>query len=113
MADPLKVKQGDRRPYWVGWLEQPSGVPIPNLSQATSLTFKMSSGPGNPLKVNSNAVEILDEPTAKVRYKWQAGDTDQQGQFNVEIEIIWAVGEPMTVPTEGFEKVSITADLDP
>lgn len=113
MADPLKLVQGDLRPYWVGWLEQPEGVPIPDLSQASEIRFLMASGPEAALIVDSPTVEVLDEPTAKVRYRWLPGDTDVQGQFDVKIVIIWPGNEPLTVPTDGFDRVSIGPNLGP
>lgn len=108
----LKIKQHDRRPYFVAALQQPAGVPIPDLDTATSISIIMrKNGSTGAPKVKSE-VELLDVGTATVRYKWGATDTDTPGSYDVEVEILWPNAEPQTVPTEGYYTVTIGDDLD-
>lgn len=110
----LTIKQGDLRPYIDLWLEQPAGVPIPNLDTATAIIFKAKrndKAASAPLDITGPA-ELVDVATAHCVYKPSAGETDANGIYNCEVEITVG-GEPFTVPTKGFGQFEITADLDP
>lgn len=123
----LNLKQHDRRPWLVAQLQNSDGSAI-DVSGALSVnvivrkaaaTAPLLKQPceilttyvgGIPLEYDDGTpVTDLD---GWVRYKWGTGDTDQTGDFDVEWEILWTAGEPQTVPTVGYYRVTIGDDLD-
>jgi hypothetical protein len=61
-------------------------------------------------------VAILDQTVeanvGKVRYSWAAGDTDLNGVFNSEVEVLWPDDKPQTFPGGGYFQVKVVNDLD-
>jgi len=56
---------------------------------------------------------ITDGVNKEIEYRWQAGDTDNVGQFNIEFEITPVMGGKFTVPSYPKEQlIIITHDLD-
>lgn len=108
------IKNGDTAPAYVADLvddvdSTPAAI---NLTDATSVTFKMrlASTTGAPA-VDSEAT-ITTAASGRVTYEWQAGDTDEPGEYEVEFEIAWTDGTIETVPNNGYASVIVTDDLD-
>jgi len=122
----LNLKQHDRRPWLVAQLQHDDGSGIDvSLAISIDVIVRVQGGtaplfraeceilttqPPIPATYDDNtAVSDLD---GWVRYKWEVGDTDASGVYDVEWEILWAADEPQTVPTVGYYSVSIADDLD-
>lgn len=103
------VKQGDTRPAAQKYLTR--GTAVVDLTQAASVTFKMTRVGKVDLEVNSACV-INDALTGDVEYRWAAGDTDNSGDYNAEFQVLWLDGTLETFPTLGHERVRISSDLD-
>lgn len=106
MADFL-LKQYDLAPSIVGTLKAAGGS-VKNLSDATSVVFKMGTSAGT-LKVNQT-ITPFDATNGICVYNWQSGDTDTAGTFFAEFEVINADGTKETFPNDKPLTISIKAD---
>src|SRR4051794_18539869 len=102
MAD-LTVKRGDTWPPVKGRAADDDGAL--DLASAASITFLMKK---TALLV-TGTVDVIDPPDAEGNnwsYTWTAGDTDVIGDYQVELEITWAVGHTETVPNSGYSTIT-------
>lgn len=108
MPSTFYLKRGDRRPVIQATLKDSVGAI--DLTTAVGVAFQMSH-PGGAVKVNA-AATIVTAASGIVRYSWGATDTDTAGVFDAEWEIDWGAGLTQTVPSDGFDRVVISDDLD-
>lgn len=66
-------------------------------------------GSGTP-KINKAAVTLTDAPNGVVSYEWAAGDTDTEGDYEIEIEAVNG-SDVITFPGSGAITLTIEADL--
>lgn len=104
MSDPLQhfIKKGDTEPPIRRQIIQAStGLPY-DLTGA-SAKFIMTEEDGTTEKINAAAV-IEDPPgSGFLRYDWQTGDTDNEGNFPSEFQITLLSGKIITFPGGAFE----------
>lgn len=105
----IYVKQNDRRPAAPATLKR--GTTVVDLTQATSVTFKMRGLNQIELTTDRAAV-VLDAAAGSVEYRWEAADTDTAGTFLAEWEVLWSDGTTETFPTIDYDIVQISSDLD-
>lgn len=105
----INIKQNDTRPAAATILSR--GDVIVDLTQATSVTFKMREQGRLDLKVNAGAT-ITDMTGGAVEYRWSIGDTDTVGMYDAEWEVLWADNTVETFPTLATDIVRIGGDLD-
>jgi hypothetical protein len=119
----FEIKRNDREPVYeiplrhrIGDPTLPAedrvtGVPIPGLDTVSAIWFIMrQENQVGPPKVMQEA-ELVDVDDSRVRYSWAEGDTDTEGNFQVEFEIEKTPGVTETVPNKGFFSVIINPDL--
>lgn len=104
---PFRLKKGDRKPYYLTDLKQADGTPVPGLSTATTIEFRMSHR-ANEKKVTGTAT-LVDEALARVQYEWLDGDTDTEGEYLVSFRVIWPGNEPQSFPTDGYKSLFVEA----
>lgn len=104
----FSLKQDDRLPAIEVTLRDGAGAAV-DLSTATGVRFIMRRG--TTVKVAA-AATIVTAAAGRVKYDWQAGDTDTAGAYRCEWEVIFPTAKPMTFPSDGYDTVVITADLD-
>jgi BppU N-terminal domain len=110
MAD-FHIKQHDRKPDLEAiCIDQDNNVV--DLTAATSVKFSMiDPGSGSP-KIAAAAGSIVAPPTlGKVRYLWDADDTDTKGDYNGEFEVLWSDGTKTTFPNFRYISIKIVADI--
>lgn len=100
------IKQNDTRPALQAILKDADGNPI-NLVGATAV-FHMSRRGS---LVVSGPCEIPNPATGQVNYIWQAGDTDEIGTYNAEIEVTYSDGGIETHPNGKHWIISIHNEL--
>jgi hypothetical protein len=105
----ISIKQGDRRPAAPATIMR--GEEIVDLTNATSVTFKMTERSEMALKVDA-AASVLIAVNGTVEYRWAVGDTDTPGQYFAEWEVLWSDGTTETFPTVGTDVVIVYGDLD-
>jgi hypothetical protein len=103
------IKQHDLQPNLPFQILQPDKVTPKDLTGATSISVVMRHK-GGPMLFKS--ICILDDVVNGLgHYDWQTGDTDVAGDFEYEFEIIWASGDPQTVPVDSYFQLTIIADI--
>lgn len=102
------IKSGDTAPALTATLYD-GATPV-NLTGAT-VTIRMRAI-GYPLPLLDDVPAVITDPQGgKVSYQWQAGDTDEVGDYEVEWTVTFAGGGVQTFPTEGFTEVQIEPSL--
>lgn len=106
------IKRHARRPYIECNVKYKSGGAF-DFTGASGVTFSMKDDEGV-LTIDSKAAEFADaNPTlGKLRYKWEAGDTDTSGDYTAEFDVIYPASENMTLPLDGDINVKIYADVN-
>jgi len=61
--------------------------------------------------VTTKTAEIVDAETNRVRYQWQAGDTDTPGDYVCEFKVTYADGAVLTFPRGGVLTLEILGGL--
>ena len=82
-----------------------------NLTGNAGVKFTMAATPTALPKVNKGAMTVIDPLTGVVEYAWAEGDTDEAGDFLVEVEVDWGGGEFQSFPSKGYFSVTIEDDL--
>ena len=104
----FKIKQNDTSPLMVVTLKDAAGNAI-DLTAAT-VRFHMKRINQATVKVYGSAT-VLDDDAGRVRYAWQAADTDTPGTFQGEFEVTYSTGEIETFPNDGFLAIEIIDDI--
>jgi hypothetical protein len=105
----IHLKQNDQKPAAATVLSDGTN-PI-DLTNATSVTFKMREMGSSTLKVDAAAV-ITDAVNGECEYRWVSGDTDSSGTYWAEWQVLWNDGDVQTFPTISQDVVIIHGDLD-
>lgn len=109
MATSLTVKQGDTFPPVDLTVYDPNGVPL-NLPVGTSVRFHM----GKTLRGGASLIrtgQLIDGPTGRISYQWQAGDTGVAGGFLAEFQLTLPDGRVLTVPNDDWIEILIVKQL--
>lgn len=103
------TKQHDRRKYLRATAFDATGSVV----DLTGLTvvFNMWRKEDKALKVNRSTANITDPASGEMEYRWQAGDTDEVGEFEGEFETLDGDSLPLTFPDEGYIQITITDDI--
>jgi hypothetical protein len=109
MSD-FDMKQHDTTPSLEATLT-PAGNPKEGLEEAEKvwLIVRKKGGTGAPL-FKSECV-IVDAAAGRIRYDWEASDTEIAGEFQFEFEIEWPGGKE-SIPRIGYKTLGIEDDLD-
>lgn len=105
----FEIKQNDRRPYWRVMLTENGDAA--NITGAVGAVFTMKDATSGTLKINKEAMTVIEEVSGTVEYVWQAGDTDTAGTYSAEVEVDWGGGETQTFPSHGYFLITIYDDL--
>lgn len=106
MSDPIfSLKVDDLWPRIAVTLEDSNGDPV-DLSGVSSVTFSMSEVEAGTAKVVAQTALIVSATEGKVAYQWQAGDTDTEGLYKAEFNVVFT-GAPGTVPNGNYLLVRI------
>lgn len=108
MDNEFHIKRGDTLPYLSATLRGNDGTAA-DLTNATVL-FKMRKANATAVAL-SRACSIIDAVKGKVRFYWQAGDTDVVGKFQGEFEVTYVNGSIETFPNKDFVPVIIGGDI--
>ncbi len=103
------IKQGDTWPPIEMQVVDRTGAPV-SLAGATNRTLMGQPG-GSPPKVD-RAARVVDVAAGLLRFEaWLAGDTDELGVLQLEVELTYADGRNVTAPSAGYARVQVVDDL--
>ena len=120
MAEKFTIKQDDTLPLLQVqcWDDEAKTIKT-DLTLATDVNFHMmerdEADKAVPtLKVESAGSIVGASTDGVVQYVWSDGDedTDTDGRFFGEFEVIWSPTSRTTFPNDGFVHITITRDLD-
>ncbi len=105
------IPQGDLLPAVEGVLLDGFGEPV-QLPDGTPVQF-VAARRREDLPIIDRAATVVDSAAGRVRYTWQAGDTDDAGEFLYVwiIEFAGVPNKPQTFPSEAPNKLAITRQL--
>src|SRR5262245_41923763 len=99
------LKQGDRLPPLTMQLFYSDGTPV-NLVGNLGLRFTMRRVGATVNTIESSNVTVIDPPTGQISYSWEAGSTDQPGDFFAECAV-YDGAKWITVPTKNYIHIAI------
>lgn len=107
------IKRHDLRPNLEAQLFMPDGTTPLSLATATAVNFVMREKGADPADppVIKRACTIVDAALGKILHDWLSGDTDVDGLYEYEFEVVWPAGEPQTIPVDSYFDLSIVRDL--
>lgn len=108
MATDFTIKRRDQLPEIQATLTDAVGA-IVNLTGAT-VRFIMVNKADSTVAVDQPAT-IVNATAGTVKYTWVSGDTDTEGNFNGEFEVIFLDGRSETFPNSKNIAIKIFADL--
>lgn len=98
------VKQGNLLPPVRGQCFSGDGKPQP--LGAAVVRFRMWTA-RNEILIDSLAT-VIDAPTGKVQYDWQAGDTARAGTFLCEFVADFGGGKELSFPNDANGRIVVT-----
>ncbi len=103
------IKQGDTWPPIEMQVVDRIGAPV-SLAGATNRTI-LGQPDGSPPRID-RAARVVDVAAGRLRFDaWQAGDTDELGVLQLEVELTYADGRRVTAPSAGYNRVQVVDDL--
>lgn len=111
LTHQFDIKQGNTLPTLDTVLRDGAGVPL-DLTNAISvgLSMVLCEHPRT-VKLDVATATFVADTTGTVSYAWAAADTDTVGVYNIEWTVISPGGGVMTVPSSGFDRVSVNATV--
>ena len=107
------IKKGDRLPVMTGTVRDSNGA-AQDLTNATSITFKMSKKGTTALKTLTGVASIISPNSeGRVSFAWGSGDTSEAGEYEAEFETFFSDGTNLSTPTIGYIDVTVTEDISP
>ena len=114
---PLYITQHDRRPYYYVRVRDAAGNAVDLTGYVIRCTMKLDGGSTAKIDRRTAGITIADQVSDKGLFylKWQAGDMDTVGTYNIEFELTpSADSDKFTFPNpeHGPAQVIISAGQD-
>jgi hypothetical protein len=106
----ITIKQGDTSPALRATLKRGDGT-VPDLSLADAVTLVIRAVGAADDDFVEREMEIEDEDAGIVTYQWVGDDTDEVGDYNMEIEVAYP-DSTETFPSSGYLQLTIIPQLD-
>jgi hypothetical protein len=112
MPTKLQLKVSDLQPYYYGQVVNSLGLPV--IITGATIYCTMKDAKTGTVKINRQTagIFITDGANGQFEYRWQAGNTDTIGKYNIEFEVNPGAGGKYTVPVGEEAVVNILAALD-
>lgn len=101
------IKRGDLEPPLRFTLYD--GTAPANLASAASVRVICSRR--GALRWVDTDPDLSDAALGVVVHRWQAGQTDERGTFQTEVEVTWPGARPQTFPAAGYLDFRVDDDL--
>ena len=83
-----------------------------NLSGVTACTFTMTTDCGD-MKIMAKSAQIFSYSGGTIIYNWDPEDTDEEGIFYGEFQLLFSSGARMSIPQIGNISIEIGKDVNP
>lgn len=83
-----------------------------NLSGVTACTFSMTTDGGD-MKIMAKTAQITSYSGGTIAYNWDSEDTNEEGIFYGEFQLIFSGGGRMSIPQIGNIFIEIGKDVNP
>ena len=109
----VSIKRNDTRPYLDATLTDAEGTVIDLNSAAVTFTMVDAENQSS-IKIENGPCTILTSGGAdgQVRYSWTGADTNTEGAYLGEFEIIFDDSSKLTVPTTDILVINIIGDYN-
>lgn len=104
------IKQNDTLPDLQVQLTDSGGYPFD--LRSSTVMFRMVKRGAQYAKVGAFAT-VLDAVGGRIKYVWQAADTDTVGVYRAEFEATDSLGRIETYPAEDYYLIEVVDDLTP
>ena len=82
-----------------------------NLSGVTGCTFTMTNDSGN-MKIVAKTAQIISYSGGVISYNWADEDTNEDGIFYGEFQLLFSSGDKMSIPQIGNISIEIGKDIN-
>lgn len=112
MSSKFEIVEGDLAEAISATLVDGNGVPC-DLTGAESVALKMwlLDRNGRTLETKHLQAEFVSKPDGQVKYQWRDDDTSPAGEWRGHWCVTFAGNKPLTFPSLGYFKISITAKV--
>lgn len=83
-----------------------------DLSGVTACTFTMTNDSGD-IKIMAKTAQIVSYSGGTIAYNWDAQDTNEDGGFFGEFQLLFSSGNKMSIPQIGSISIEIGKDINP
>jgi hypothetical protein len=83
-----------------------------NLSGVTACTFTMTTDCGD-MKIMAKTAQIVSYSGGTIAYNWDPEDTNEEGVFYGEFQLLFSGGARMSIPQIGSITIEIGKDVNP
>lgn len=110
-----KVTKNDLQPYYYVQIKNSTGAAVDLTSASIVCSMRLPGSTTSKIDRQSTGINITDPTNGKFEYRWQPGDTDTPGLYDIEFEVTPSGAGKMTFPndeTQGPAQVRISDSLD-
>lgn len=105
------LKQGDMTPALRTTLtDKETGLPL-DLTAATAARIRVRKADATALLFDRVASIVAPPTSGKLEYAWQAGDTAIAGDYYVEWEVSYGLGNVKTYPSADYNLITVVPKL--
>jgi len=83
-----------------------------NLSGVTACTFTMANDCGD-MKIMAKTAQVVSYSGGTIAYNWDPEDTNEDGIFYGEFQLLFSGGAKMSIPQIGSISIEIGKDVNP
>jgi hypothetical protein len=83
-----------------------------NLDGVTGATFTMVNDCGD-YKIFAKTAQVVSYSAGTIQYNWDAEDTNEDGRFLGEFQLLYSDGNKLSIPQGGQIQIDIPKDVNP
>lgn len=102
------IKQGDTSPALVADLLNPDRTPANLVGASVLFHMRDSRRLASPI---TKPAQVVDESGGRVKYEWDAVDTEDFGDFEAEFQVTYGDGTVETFPNDTYLEITIMEEI--
>lgn len=103
------MKQNDTHPPYTVSLQDDDGNAI-DLSNINEATFHLRDKDTGKVVVE-DTMNVVSAADGELEYPWSAGDLDEAGMYEAEVEVEYGTGKEETFPNTDNHIIKVTEDI--